>query len=165
MIQAARPQVGRQGIDMAIATNIPSGATWTIGPLSADDAGKLLLRVALGVLMLLHGVGKLEGGIAAVVGMVGKTGLPGALGYAVYLGEVVAPLLLLVGLFTRPAALVVAVNMVVAVLLVHTGQLATLSPTGGWALELQALYLTAALAIALFGAGRASVGGAQGRWN
>ena len=150
---------------MAIAANVPSGNAWAAGSLTADDAAKLLLRVVLGVLMLLHGVGKLEGGIAAVVGMVAKTGLPGALAYAVYLGEVVAPLLLLVGLFTRPAALVVAINMVVAVLLVHTGQLASLTPNGGYALELQTFYLAVALAIALLGAGRASVGGAQGRWN
>ncbi len=150
---------------MAFATNHPSRNTLAAGPVRAEDAAKLLLRVALGVLMLLHGIGKLEGGIATVVGMVAKTGLPGALGYAVYLGEVVAPLLLLVGLFTRPAALVVAINMVVAVLLAHTAQLTALTPNGGWALELQAFYLTVALAIALLGAGRISVGGAQGRWN
>lgn len=150
---------------MAIAANIPSGNTWSAGRLTADDGAKLLLRVVLGVLVLLHGIGKLNSGIAAVAGMVDKAGLPGALAYGVYLGEVLAPLLLLVGLWTRPAALVVAINMVVAVLLVHTGQLATLTPNGGWALELQAFYLTAALAIALLGAGRFSVGGTQGRWN
>lgn len=150
---------------MTIAANISSSPGLAGDTLRVGDAAKLLLRITLGVLMLLHGVGKLEGGIAAVVGMVAKTGLPGALAYTVYLGEVVAPLLLLVGLWTRPAALVVAINMVVAVLLVHTGQLATLTPNGGWALELQAFYLAAALAIAGLGAGRYSVGGAQGRWN
>jgi putative oxidoreductase len=78
---------------------------------------------------------------------------------------VVAPLLVIVGLWTRVAALVIAINMIVAVLLVHTGQLLQLSPEGGWALELQGLFLTVPIAIALLGAGRYSIGGSAGRWN
>lgn len=132
---------------------------------ATDDQGKLLLRVVLAALLLFHGVSKLIGGIGFVAGMLDKAGLPGALGYLVYVGEVVAPLLILVGLYTRAAALVVAVNMVVALLLVHTSQFFTLSDTGGWALELQGMYLGGALAVALLGAGRFSLGGAGGRFN
>ena len=153
------------GLDMASMTNLPSDNPWATGRPSSADAAKLLLRVTLGVLIALHGIGKINGGISAIVAMVGKSGLPDALAYGVYLGEVVAPGLLVIGLWTRPAAIVIAINMVVAVLLVHAGQLATLTPNGGWALELQALYLVGALAVALLGAGRISVGGAQGRWN
>ena len=130
-----------------------------------EDTAKLLLRLTLGLLMLLHGIGKITGGIDPILGMVAKTGLPAAFGYAVYVGEVVAPLLLIVGAWTRAAAVVLAINMVVAVALVHMAQLATLSPTGGWALELQGFYLAVALAIALLGAGRYSAGGIDGRWN
>jgi len=72
---------------------------------------------------------------------------------------------MLVGLFTRAAALVVAVNMIVAVLLAHTAQFFTLNDTGGWALELQGMFLSAALAVALLGAGRYSLGGIAGRFN
>jgi len=132
---------------------------------STDDAGKLLLRVVLAILLLFHGVSKLSGGIGFIGGMLQAAGLPAFFGYGVYIGEVVAPLLILVGLFTRPAALVVAVNMVVAVLLAHTGQIFTLSDTGGWALELQGMFLAGALAVALLGAGRFSLGGAGGRFN
>jgi putative oxidoreductase len=127
-----------------------------------DDGGKLLLRIVLAVLILFHGVSKLVGGIGFITGMLAKAGLPGALGYLVYVGEVIAPLLILFGVFTRLAALVVAVNMIVALLLVHTSQFFTLSDTGGWALELQGMYLGAAVAIALLGAGRYSVGGTGG---
>lgn len=130
-----------------------------------DDLGKLLLRVALGILLLFHGVSKLVGGIGFVSGALAKMGLPGAIGYLVYVGEVIAPLLILLGVWTRLAALVVAGNMVVAVLLVHTAQFFTLSDTGGWALELQGMYFFAALALALLGAGRYSVGGRNGNWN
>nr|WP_308633968.1 DoxX family protein [Massilia sp. YIM B02769] len=132
---------------------------------STDDAGKLLLRAVLAILLLFHGVSKLSGGIGFITGMLQGLGLPAFLGYGVYVGEVVAPLLILVGLYTRPAALVVAINMVVALLLVHTGQFFTLSDTGGWALELQGMYLGGALAVALLGAGRYSLGGINGRFN
>ena len=130
-----------------------------------DDGGKLVLRVLLAVLILFHGVSKLIGGVGFISGMLAKAGLPGALGYFVYVGEVIAPLLILFGVFTRAAALVVAVNMIVALALVHTRQFFSLNDTGGWALELQGMYLGAAVAVALLGAGRYSVGGAAGRFN
>ncbi|WP_229421409.1 DoxX family protein [Telluria antibiotica] len=130
-----------------------------------DDQGKLVLRVVLAVLLLFHGVSKLIGGVGFITGMLEKAGLPGAFGYLVYIGEVVAPLMILFGVFTRPAALVVAVNMIVALLLVHTSQVFTLNETGGWALELQGMYLGGAIAVALLGAGRYSLGGTAGRWN
>lgn len=139
--------------------------TKTANTFHADDAGKLVLRAALALILLFHGVSKLTGGIGFVGDMLAKAGLPAFLGYGVYVGEVVAPLLLLIGLFTRPAALAVAINMVVAVLLVHTSQLFTLNETGGWALELQGMFFIAALSVALLGAGRYSVGGAAGRFN
>jgi putative oxidoreductase len=80
-------------------------------------------------------------------------------------GEVIAPLLILVGLFTWAAALVIVINMIVALLLVHTSQFFTPNNTGGWALELQGLYLGTALAVALLGAGRHSIGRTAGRFN
>jgi putative oxidoreductase len=132
---------------------------------ATGDAGRLVLRVVLAVLLLVHGVSKVIGGVGFVAGMLAKVGLPASLGYLVYIGEVVAPALILVGLLTRAAALIVVVNMIVALLLVHTGQFFSLSETGGWALELQGMYLGGAVALALLGAGRYSIGGAGGRWN
>lgn len=129
------------------------------------DLGKLVLRLTLGCLMLLHGLSKVINGAGAITGLVSKAGLPPALGYFVFAGEVLAPLLLIIGLWTRGAALIAAINMIVAVLLVHTGQLLELNKQGGWALELQAFYLFTAVAIMLLGAGRFSVGGANGKLN
>jgi putative oxidoreductase len=130
-----------------------------------EDQGKLVLRIVLAVLILFHGVSKLVGGVGPIAGMLQKAGLPGAIAYLVYIGEVVAPLMILFGVFTRAAALVVVINMVVALLLVHTAQFFTLNQQGGWALELQGMYLGGAIALALLGAGRYSLGGAAGRWN
>jgi putative oxidoreductase len=131
----------------------------------AADIARLLLRVALGGLILLHGISKIKGGPGFILDVVERAGLPEPFGYLVYVGEVLAPVLLIIGLWTRAAALVVAINMVFAVLLVHTGDLLTITQTGGWALELQGLFLVVAIAVALLGAGRYSVGGAAGRWN
>lgn len=130
-----------------------------------EDTGKLLLRLTVGILVLLHGVAKLTGGVGAIVGMVGKLGLPPALGYLVLVGEVLGPLLLIIGAWTRLGALLVAINMIVAVVVAHAGDIVSLNQTGGWALELQGMFLFGSLAIALLGAGRYSAGGADGRWN
>src|SRR5215470_8505905 len=88
-----------------------------------EDAGKLVLRAVLSILILLHGIAKIIGGPAFITGLVAKSGLPPAIGYLVYVGEVLAPLLVLFGIWTRAAALVIAINMLVAVGLVHMGQL------------------------------------------
>ena len=132
---------------------------------AADDLAKLLLRVVLGALILLHGISKIRGGPGFILDVVDRAGLPGPFGYLVYVGEVLAPVLLIIGLWTRAAAIVIAINTVFAVLLVHTGDLLKITETGGWALELQGLFLVVAVAVALLGAGRYSVGGIAGRWN
>ncbi|MGN6707119.1 MAG: DoxX family protein [Rhodanobacter sp.] len=132
---------------------------------SSADLGKLLLRVVLGVLILFHGVSKLIHGPGYILGVVTGAGLPSFIAYGVYVGEVVAPLMLLLGYWTRVGGLIVVINMLVAIGLVHMGQLATLAGTGGWALELQGMFLGTALAIMLLGAGRYSLGGSGGRWN
>jgi len=147
---------------MTIALNTPTVAriaTPTVSTtLDLEDCAKLLLRVTLGLLLLLHGVAKISNGIDPILGAVAQAGFPAALAYGVYVGEVVAPLLLIVGVWTRSAAIVIAVNMLVAVALVHLNDLGTLSSNGGWALELQAFYLVSAVAVALLGPGRLGLG-------
>ena len=144
---------------MATASKSAAAAT------NSQDLGKLVLRVALGVLILLHGIAKLIGGPGFILDVVTKAGLPSALAYGVYIGEVLAPLLLIVGAWTRLAAIIIVVNMLFALYLVHAADMFTLSKTGGWALELQGMYLFSAIAVALLGAGRYSMGGHDGRWN
>ena len=72
---------------------------------------------------------------------------------------------MLAGWWTRPAALLAFANMAVALLLGHPRELFEMTTHGGLLLEVQWLYLLGALAVALLGAGRYSVGGAKGRWN
>lgn len=120
----------------------------------AEDLGKLVLRITIGGLMLFHGVGKIQGGVEGISQILDGHNLPKILAYGAYVGEVVAPLLIVVGLFARPAALIVAFNMAVAVYLAHREQLMTLGAGGGYALELQAFYFLGALAIVFLGSGR-----------
>lgn len=130
-----------------------------------DDTGKLLLRAVLSILILFHGVSKLIGGAGFITGLVTKAGLPASLGYLVYVGEVLAPLLVLFGIWARIGALIIVGNMIVAILLVHTGDIFKINQTGGWQLELQGMFLVAAIAVSFLGAGRYSVQGARNRWN
>jgi putative oxidoreductase len=121
------------------------------------DLGKLILRLVLGSLILLHGIAKLKGGVDGITGMVIAHGLPGFLAYGVLVGEVVAPLMVLAGFHARIGGLIIAINMLAAFTLVHMGQLAQLNEQGGWALELQGMYLFTAIAIALLGPGAYSI--------
>jgi len=120
----------------------------------SDDTGKLVLRLALGILILLHGVAKITKGVDGIGGMLASHGLPAFLAYGVYVGEILAPALLIVGLFTRPAAVIVAINMLVAIWLVHRKDLGAINGQGGWALELQGMFLFAAISLAFTGGGR-----------
>lgn len=121
-----------------------------------DALGKLILRLSVAILFLFHGVGKLfnPGAINWIGEMIAGYGLPGFLAYGVLIGEVIAPLMAIVGWQTRLAGLLMAGNMVVAFLLVHTGEVFMLTKNGGWQLELQGMFLFAALAVMFLGSGR-----------
>ena len=133
--------------------------------IKSDDTGKLLIRLSVGILLLLHGLMKLSTGVGGIAGMLNAHGLPGFLAYGVYVGEIIAPLLLIIGVCTRLGGLIIAINMIVAIFLAHMGQLHSLNGQGGWALELQGMFLFGALAVAFMGAGRFSLAGTGGRWN
>jgi len=125
--------------------------------LTHDDFGKLLLRLAVGGLMLFHGLHKLFGGVGFISGMLVEKGLPGFIAYDVLIGEVVAPVLIVLGILTRPAALVLAFTMIVAWLMVGTGKTFALDAVGAWAIESLVYFFIGALAVVFMGAGRYSL--------
>lgn len=122
-----------------------------------EDTGKLIMRLALGLLILFHGVAKLIGGIPSIEGMVTSAGLPGVVAYGVYLGEVVGPILLIIGFYARIGAALIAINMLFAIGLAHLDRLSQFTDTGGWQLELEGMFLFTAIALVLIGPGRFSV--------
>lgn len=123
-----------------------------------ESTGKLILRLTLGLLILLHGINKLVNGIDWLDGALAAAGLPAFFKYGVYLGEVVGPLLLIAGYYARIGGWLVAVNMLFAIGLAHWGEVFVIdAQSGGLALEKQYLFLLAAVAIALVGPGRYAV--------
>src|SRR5262249_54999879 len=91
----------------------------------ADCIGKLLLRISIGGLMLFHGIDKImhKEPFEMISKLITDRNLPNALAYGVFVGEVLASALVLVGFLTRFAAAVVAINMGVAVWLAHADDL------------------------------------------
>jgi putative oxidoreductase len=129
------------------------------------DFGKLVLRLGVGLVLFLHGLGKLETGMAGTVGMVEGAGLPGWLAYGSLLGEFVAPLLIIVGKWSRPAGLVLAFNMLMTILVAHRDIAFQRNDFGGWMIELNAVLMLGGFAVAMLGAGRFSLSKGEGRWD
>jgi len=118
------------------------------------DLGLLILRLTLGGLMLFHGVAKVIHGIGGIEGMLSSKGLPSFFAYGVYVGEIIVPLLLILGFRTRIAALIFAFNMLVALLLAHSADIFSVSKHGGWAVELIALFLFGGIVLFFTGGGK-----------
>lgn len=121
-----------------------------------QDIGILIMRLSVGLLMLFHGVAKImhPGSLDFISNMLSNNGLPAILAYGVYVGEVLAPLLVVAGFRARIAAIIIVINMLFAILLAHSDDMFSLTRQGGWMVELQMFYLLGALAIVFTGSGR-----------
>jgi putative oxidoreductase len=132
----------------------------------SEDLGKLVLRISVGLVLIFHGYSKLVHGVEWIKGPLGEIGLPGFLAYGVYLGEFVAPLMVILGLRTRIAAPVIVINMVMAIILAHRNQIFSIKEAGGgWAIELDALILLGALALFFLGGGRLGITKGKNVWD
>ena len=123
----------------------------------SEHIGKLILRLMLGGLMLFHGINKVMHGIGFIKGLVVAQGLPEVLAYGVYVGEILAPLLLLLGWHSRVWAGIIAFNMAVAIYLTQMSAFLKLGGHGAWALEVSMFYLLSALVIVLLGSGKYAI--------
>jgi putative oxidoreductase len=120
-----------------------------------ESTGKLILRITLGVLIIMHGISKLTGGIDWLDGALANAGLPAFFKYGVYVGEVLAPLAVIAGFYARIGAWLIAVNMLFALGLVHGAELLVIDPQSlALVLELQYMFFFSAIAVALIGPGR-----------
>ena len=88
-------------------------------------------------------------------------GIAGA--YGVYLGEIVFPILIIIGLYTRVSSFFFALTMVFAIFLAHGNDLFTLGKTGGPVIELALIYLLTSISLMFIGAGRFSFDGRNRR--
>lgn len=65
--------------------------------------------------------------------------------------------MLIVGIRSRLAGAIVAFDMIMALFLVHTKELFSISEMGGLAIELQLFYLLSSIAIVLLGSGKHAI--------
>ena len=130
-----------------------------------DNIGKLLLRLGIGGLMIFHGIGKIQPGFDLQTGLKGimegltARGFPPEMAYGVYGGEILAPVLIVLGVWTRLSALAMACTMGMAVYLVHSQDFLKLGAQGAWALEQPGFYFLGALALACLGPGTIAIQG------
>src|SRR5438552_17207463 len=109
-------------VNSSIIQNLEGHMVNTSSTSARDDYGKLILRLAVAVLLGFHGVSKLKNGIGWMAGPLRSHHLPMFVGYGVYVAEVVAPVLLILGILTRPAALVIMFDLFMALVLVVQGK-------------------------------------------
>ncbi|MCK4737774.1 MAG: DoxX family protein [Sulfurimonas sp.] len=122
-----------------------------------NDIAKLVLRLTIGVMILFHGVEKIINGIGGVKHLTANAGLPEFLAYGVYVGEIVMPILIILGVYARVASLVLAFNMLIAIFLAYGGSLFTLGKHGAPLFELPFLYLVMSIVIFMIGSGKYAV--------
>lgn len=124
-----------------------------------NDIAKLILRLSVGVLILFHGVDKIINGIGGVKHLTVSSGLPEFLAYGVYIGEVVVPIFILLGLYARVASLILAFNMLLAIFLAYGSKLFELGKHGAPVMELPLLYFILSILIFMLGSGKYAVNG------
>lgn len=135
-----------------------------------NDAAALIARVALGIVILPHGLQKLLGmfggyGFSATVGYFTSTGMPAPVAVLVILGESFGALFLILGLISRFSAFSIGLIMLGAIFLVHAQAGFFMNWAGaqaGEGFEYHLLALGLALIVVLRGGGKWSVDGAIG---
>jgi len=118
-----------------------------------NDLGVLVMRVTLAILILFHGWYKVVNGIDMPMARMESWGIPGFLMYFAYISEVLAPLLIIAGLFCRLSTLAIFVTMLVVLYIdIKTGIGFDIhgAPTN----ETQLFYLLVSAALFFTGPGR-----------
>ena len=121
-------------------------------PIQSRDWGIAILRLAIGVTFFMHGWQKLfQLGVPGVAGFFGQIGIPAPMAAAtlVSLIELVGGALLIAGLFTRWVSIPLAIDMLIAAVLVHLPA-GFFAPSG---VELVFVLLGGTAALALNGPG------------
>jgi putative oxidoreductase len=130
-----------------------------------DSVSLLLVRLALGIVMLPHGLQKTLGlfggpGFSGTMGMFTSQGMPALLAFLVILSESLGSLGLILGFLTRVAALGCSSVMLGAIAMVHWQNgffMNWFGKQAGEGFEYHILALGMALALLIGGGGKASV--------
>jgi len=117
---------------------------------SYEDYSKFILRFTIGFLMLFHGIAKI-GNTGFIESGFESMGIPSFLAYGVYLGEIIAPLMLILGIKVRVAAVLIIGTMITAIFMAHSGDIFSINKYGAWAIELPMFYILASISVLLSG--------------
>lgn len=119
-----------------------------------NDIGLLIIRITFSTLLLFHGWHKVLHGLeSSITRLEDFTFLPGVFAYFIYIAEILAPLLIILGLYTRLAALSIFATMTIVIYIV-TAPGVTISSFGVPSFETQAFYWLFSAALVCTGAGR-----------
>lgn len=112
----------------------------------------LPIRIMAGVAFILHGMPKFND-LMGTQGFFASVGIPADLALLIGLLEVIGGILLIVGLVTRVAAILFAVEMMCAILIVKAGN----SFMGQGGFEVDLLLMSISISLAISGPGRLSI--------
>ena len=122
------------------------------------DLGILFARLGLGVCLFMHGFAKISHGIDGVKGILAKAGLPEIVAYGSYIGEVVAPIVIILGIFSRIGALLVIGTRLTITYAYHgLGNLLELTNVGVFKAEILYLYIALSFCIIFNGSGKYAI--------
>lgn len=139
--------------------------TLTLSPMDRlAGFAPLVVRIIVGIIMAAHGFQKLAMGPGAFGQGLAQMGVPAAalMGYVVTFVELVGGILLILGLFSRLAALLLTINLTVAILLVKVNIGLIAPPEAGAGAELDLALIAGFVTVLLAGPGRLSLDHALG---
>lgn len=122
--------------------------------------GLVILRIVLGIAFVIHGWGKLSGGVGGVAGFFGgMLGIPAPelMAWVVTIVELVGGILLIVGALTQIAGILLALDMLGAIFFAYLRTGAPFIENSAIPWEKEAVFAAAALCLALAGPGAWSV--------
>ena len=122
------------------------------------DLGILFVRLGLGICLFMRGFAKILHGVGGVKGILAKAGLPEIMAYSSYIGEVVALIMIILGIFSRIGTLLVIGTSLTIMYAYHgLGNLLDLASTGGFKAEILYLYIALLLCIIFNGSGKYAI--------
>ena len=122
------------------------------------DLGILFVRLGLDICLFMHGFAKILHGVGGVKGILAKAGLPEIIAYSSYIGEVVALIMIILGIFSRIGALLITGTSLTIMCAYHgLGNLLELTNVGGFKAEILYLYIALSLCIIFNGSGKYAI--------
>lgn len=126
--------------------------------------GLLIMRVSIAFTMLIYGISKWINGIDYIRLILNKYDLPSFFAYGIFIGEILMPILIIVGFRTKLVGLAFAIFCTTAIIMDRLPDLFSLNEFGGWSIDLIFIYLTFGIAQYFIGAGKYAVS-TKNKWD